>query len=539
MSYQVTARKWRPNRLDELVGQSHIAHALTNAIENDRIAHAYLFSGPRGVGKTSSARILAKSLNCEKGPTVDPCQQCSNCIEITNGSSYDVIEIDGASNRKIDDIREVRENVKYLPNKSKYKIIIIDEVHMLTDQAFNALLKTLEEPPAHVIFIFATTESHKVKITIRSRCQHYHFKRISTIDIQNQLSKIADAENIEIENQALYYIAKAADGSMRDSQSLFDQVIAYSKGKTTAQEVEEILGVFSEAEYIKFLDFLAKQDIISLLEQNHKIKEEGQSLFHFSMGIIDKLRSLLILKKCGESESVLLDISQESIEDLKGFLNIFDDEQILEMLNLTVQLNQDLKKASREDFLMESYLYRIIQYDNFIKPAKIIKRITEIEEKVLNRNTDLKIEENIIPEIVKDKNSAENKGSVNTEDTANQNNSIESFELNEKSWKKFIDLLYEKSLILFGTIEHVKEYSYNNGKIICVFDDPYFYEESNSSETKNKLTALFEELFSFRVQFEFELKEKSFDPKEEEQRKGALNNVLDTFKGTIISDDNN
>jgi len=227
-SYLVLARKWRPQLFEEVVGQQHITQTLQNAISQKRVAHAFLFTGARGVGKTSTARILAKALNCEKGPQINPCGQCTNCQEVTHGTSMDVIEIDGASNRGIDEIRELKENVRYTPAKSRYKIYIIDEVHMLTKEAFNALLKTLEEPPPHIIFIFATTEPHKIPATILSRCQRYDFKRIPFREVIGSLKRIVEEEKIQISQRGLLSIAQESEGSLRDAQSLLDQVIAYA-----------------------------------------------------------------------------------------------------------------------------------------------------------------------------------------------------------------------------------------------------------------------------------------------------------------------
>jgi len=265
-SYLVLARKWRPQLFEEVVGQQHITQTLQNAISQKRVAHAFLFTGARGVGKTSTARILAKALNCEKGPQINPCDQCTNCQEVTHGNSMDVIEIDGASNRGIDEIRELKENVRYTPAKSRYKIYIIDEVHMLTKEAFNALLKTLEEPPPHIIFIFATTEPHKIPATILSRCQRYDFKRIPFREVIGSLKRIVEEEKIQISQRGLLSIAQESEGSLRDAQSLLDQVIAYAGKNIRDEDIAEVLGLIDRKILNDTIEAIANRDVERCME---------------------------------------------------------------------------------------------------------------------------------------------------------------------------------------------------------------------------------------------------------------------------------
>ncbi len=551
MSYQVTARKWRPQTLDELVGQTHIAQSLKNAIQSGRIAHAYLFSGPRGVGKTSAARIFAKSINCEKGSSAQPCQGCSNCVEISNGTSYDVLEIDGASNRGIDQIRELRENVKYVPNKSPYKIFIIDEVHMLTDQAFNALLKTLEEPPDHVIFIFATTEVHKVKIPIRSRCQHYHFKRIPTTLIQKQLQDIAKSEGLTIEDKALFLIAKAGDGSMRDSQSLFDQVIAYSDKDITSQQVHEILGILPEDYYHQSLDHLVEKDIIGLIQLVARLIENGEDLSHFTLGLIETFRHLLIIIKCGEKEAGLLEVPSETIESLKKYTDHFSDQQIIEILNLLIQLNQDLKKSIHHQYLFESYLYRLVNYENFIQPSVLLNKLTELEARISASHPGTYVEEVKSRKLETPIASEPPKTDDDIEDVTapkkNQDNIIPISSVAKKSipnksenpqWDTFKETLSKEKPMLASFLMNTVKVEQLSGEIKLTFNESFYFEEVTKAENIDKMEQLFTQMFDKKVKFDCILIDKvESDSKPNTQRKDAITSVLDTFKGEIVSGD--
>ncbi len=400
-TYQVTARKWRPKNFDELKGQEHIAQTLTHIIDSGKIAHAYLFSGPRGVGKTTTARILAKCLNCETGPTMTPCDKCVNCGEISKGISPDVIEIDGASNRGVDRIRELRESVKYLPSKSKYKIYIIDEVHMLTTEAFNALLKTLEEPPEHVIFIFATTEPHKVKITIRSRCQHFLFKRMNLDTLKEQIKLILDSYNITYDEATVEAIGRSADGSMRDSQSIMDQVIAYSGDKLTIEDTRKVLGVSGDEKYYEFIRHLINKDITSLLALTNDIVNTGIDLGTFSVGLMETFRNLCVIKSLPKESPAILDISNEQIRELKEFTRYFDMYQLREISRRVIKLNTDIRNTVNQRFLFESFIFSIIDYENFVSFAKILKRIENIENELANLDEgELTISEDYIREIL-------------------------------------------------------------------------------------------------------------------------------------------
>src|SRR5262249_4284742 len=304
MNYQVIARKFRPQVFEDVVGQKPIVQTLQNAIQMDRIGHAYLFSGPRGVGKTTTARILAKGLNCEKGPTVTPCNVCPSCQEIATGKSIDVFEIDAASNTGVDNIRELRESAKYAAARSRYKIFIIDEVHMLSTSAFNALLTILEEPPPHVVFIMATTERHKVPATILSRCQQFIFRTISPAETQAHLRQIADREGVKIDERALSYIVKASEGSMRDAQSLLDQIIAFSGQDVVDEDVRDVLGFIPTEILDQTLDALAQHDSRALLETIGIVIDQGLNIQQYVREFIGRIRDLLVMK-LGLEERIL------------------------------------------------------------------------------------------------------------------------------------------------------------------------------------------------------------------------------------------
>lgn len=323
-AYQVIARKWRPQIFEDVVGQEHIVRTLQNAIERNRIAHAYLLVGPRGTGKTTTARIFAKALNCEKGPTIRPCNECASCRAITSGNSMDVLEIDGASNNSVDQIRDLRDDVRYAPSQGKFKIYIIDEVHMLTTAAFNALLKTLEEPPAHVKFIFATTEAHKVLPTIVSRCQRFELKPIPTAKIAGRLEFIAQEEKIDVEPAAIEAIARLASGGMRDAQSTLDQMIAFCGDRILAKDVEEVYGLLSVERIGEIARSVQEGDETGILESVEILDQDGRDFFralqdvqnHFSDLLIAALRKKEASSPDAETITRILESLRESSASL-------------------------------------------------------------------------------------------------------------------------------------------------------------------------------------------------------------------------------
>lgn len=373
MSYVVMARKYRPQVLDEVMAQEHIVRTLTNAFREERIAQSFLFVGSRGVGKTSTARIVAKILNCKnrKKGTAIPCNKCDSCIEITQGTSFDVLEIDGASNRGIDEIRNLRENVKFKPSTGTYKVYIIDEVHMLTQEAFNALLKTLEEPPAHVKFIFATTEAHRVLPTIVSRCQRYDFRRIPTITIVETLKTVARKEKISIEKEALFLIAKAAEGSMRDGESMLDQVASYSGKKVSLEEVEQILGCTNEHTYYALAEAIQTRKGADALTLVQEIVAEGKDLRQFTKGLTEYFRDILVAQSVSDAGN-LIERIPESIAEVKELSTRFSLEELLFCMSVLQNLNNNLKYSTFPQITVEVALVKMVNRADMVAISEIL-----------------------------------------------------------------------------------------------------------------------------------------------------------------------
>ena len=360
MDYQVSARKYRPGTFDDVIGQPHVVQTLVNSITTKRIAQAYLFSGTRGVGKTTVARILAKGLNCEQGPTGTPCGTCSNCLEIAQGTSVDVLEIDGASNTSVDDVREIRENVKFAAFRGKYRVYIIDEVHMLSNSAFNALLKTLEEPPAHVVFIFATTEIHKIPATILSRCQHYNFRRIARTEIVERLRHVADQDKIVIEERSLTALARASEGSMRDGLSLLDQAVAFG-GKTIVHaDLEALLGAVPQELVRATIQTITAQESAAALRVLAQLLDQGHDLRAYCAEVVEYLRNMLVVSVVTSPEEWqgLIEASAEDLEQMAADARAFTPESLQELLAIFTQAEDSLRLSAHPRFVLETAAVR-------------------------------------------------------------------------------------------------------------------------------------------------------------------------------------
>ena len=380
MVYEVLARKWRPQIFQDVIGQEHITQTLINAINADRLAHAYLFSGARGVGKTSVARILAKAINCLQIKDGNPCNKCNSCAGITEGSSVDVQEIDGASNRGIDEIRELRENIKYMPSSSRFRVYIIDEVHMLTLQAFNALLKTLEEPPQHVKFIFATTEPHKVPVTILSRCQRFDFKRIPLGLIVKQLEKITNKEGIKISRSGMSIIARESEGSMRDAESLLDQVISYTGTKVEDKNIIEILGVIDRELIFETSGAIIEGLAANCIEIVERIYNFGYDLKEFYRALMDQFRNLIICLVTPQND--LLDMTGDDREELKVQAERAGLEKLQQSLNILIAREEAFRFTSHPRLVLEIIMIKLCQLGELLSFEELLNKIEILEKRL-------------------------------------------------------------------------------------------------------------------------------------------------------------
>jgi DNA polymerase-3 subunit gamma/tau len=380
MSYLVLARKWRPQTFDEVVGQATLTRTLKNALASGRIGHAFLFSGARGVGKTTTARILAKALNCAKadGPTPDPCGECASCVEITSGSSMDVQEIDGATNNGVEQVRELRESARYNPARDRFKIWIIDEVHMLSTGAFNALLKTLEEPPPRVKFIFATTEYHKIPDTILSRCQQYDFRMIPAKELVAHLREVAAGEKIAVSDESLARIARAAEGSARDALSLFDQVLSFSGNEVKDEDLAALLGLVDRELLLAASQAVVDGSSLGLLDLVEKLSDYGADYKNFARELLLHFREVLLLKIAPESTSLLAAVVPEERARLRPLAEAYSEEDLLRILDLLAKAEDDLRRSQDPRVTLELALLKMVQMRRLVPFAELVDRVERL-----------------------------------------------------------------------------------------------------------------------------------------------------------------
>lgn len=498
-----TARKWRPQRYSEVVGQEHITTTLKNAIETHRIHHAYLFCGPRGVGKTTTARIHARAVNCLNPKDFEPCNECESCVAILEGRSLDVIEIDGASNNGIDDIRKLRENAKYPPSVGKFKMYIIDEVHMLTTSAFNALLKTLEEPPAHLLFVFATTESHKLPDTIISRCQRFEFRRMEIPTVAKQLKVIAESEKIEIDDASLLAIAKKADGSMRDSQSIFDQVIAFCGKNVKYEDLASSLNLIDEDFYFSISDSIKDKNFSQMFEISYNVINRGYDLQECANGLIEHFRNIIVVQATKDDK--FLETSENSKMRYNQEANRFSRIDLLRYINYLITTERDLKFAPQPKLRFEIALLQLASMDTSYDIETLLKELKnldfDLEDEKKNSDIDIQVPivqaikqiEPVIPEItIKVETQAIQ---IENKVTINQINIL------SEEWEKFLMARATTQNGLF--VLQTCTFEFFNDSVIIHSKSEFTINKLQSS--KSKLTEELQSYFGKRIDVNFSL----------------------------------
>jgi len=572
MSYLVFARKFRPQNLEELVGQEHVATTLKNALKQGRLAQSFLFSGTRGVGKTSSARILAKMLNCEKAKSGDePCDKCTSCEEITRGTSLDVLEIDGASNRGIDEIRNLRDNVKFKPMVGKFKVYIIDEVHMLTGEAFNALLKTLEEPPSHVKFIFATTEAHKIPLTILSRCQRFHFRRIAIPKIVETLEKIGKAEKLKLDPEALFMIAKQAEGSMRDAESLLEQMVSFCGTTLKREDVEETLDLSSTTVLFSFIGAIASKDSAQVLDLIDALVTKGQDLNHFVTGLLETFRGLLLSHIMDKPEKYL-ELSEEGKKLIETHKAQFSKEDLFMILEALQELNWKMKRTNTQRILLEISLLALATRESMESVSSLIQEIKALRQgsagrpaasspaPVIPRSQQVAqpVKKNLTPKSVAQpapvaktavaepttETTVKQQNPVSTPKKAVKQSSVELSNI-EMAWQRIIEAVKAQKMSAGTFLAEAEPIEVSKNTLVIGFPSEFRFHKDALEKRENK--ELVEGILAsatgvqLRVNYVTTKKDSleiaSTEPEEEEKSPEIINQAMEIFQGRILEKD--
>ena len=550
MSYQVLSLKLRPQRFDEVVGQTHVTRTLQNAIGLDRVAHGYIFSGPRGVGKTTTARILAKVLNCKNPKDNNPCGTCVNCTEITQGSNLDVQELDGASNRGIDEMRDLREAVKYPPNNSKYRIYIIDEVHMLTREAFNALLKTLEEPPPHVIFIMATTDAHKVPATILSRTQRFDFKHISINDISEYLKQILESENIKYDTDGIRLIAQKADGSLRDSLSLLDQTIAYASDALDVETIRDVLGIIKENVFLNIIQTIEKRDHKEVIHQLSQLIDAGYAISDFISGFNEFLRNCMIQKT---GESAKLNLSENSLNWLQTGCR-FSTADFLRMLDLSLQFESKLRFLQQPQISLEALFIKLSMMDASVDIASIlsgevpktisVKKPESQKSSISTENPDSPLVQTEPMESPQptENNPVTEKLTTPTPPVVSEpvpqqvrNLTLEDF---NNSWTEIIEGLEENNSKIAHFLEEAKLSSFDGKQLLIELVNGHRFHLKTLEKDAEQIASVINDKLNQKIKIKFHIQENNEEKPEKKKPESAEHplfmKVLETFEGEII-----
>ena len=533
--HKALSRVYRPKNFSDVIGQEHIVRTLKNQIENNNVGHAYLFCGTRGTGKTSTAKIFSRAVNCTNLHNDEPCNECENCREILEDKTMDVVEIDAASNNSVDDIRELRENVKYSPAKAKYKVYIIDEVHMLSQGAFNALLKTLEEPPSYVIFILATTEPHKIPATILSRCQRFDFKRVTVKDISSRMRYICEKEGIEADEKALNLIARNSQGALRDALSILDQCISFEGNKISYNDVIELLGSVNIEQLFDLAESIIKEDTRKSLQILNDFIIWGKDVRNLVNDLIDHFRNLMVCKISNDLDEII-SLPEETIDLLKQQAETIDTNNLIRILNILSETQDGMKISSNPRVLMEVTMMKIAQPMFDESKEALIKRIENLEQKIESGN--IKVNHISTNQTVDNfnENNQQNNNTVEKQEDENieyENLKGDDIKLVEKSWKKILQKMKEdKNQVIRALLQDVDSFNISEDTLYIIFTDNYSFAKSrlDSPATIQYVEKVIREVlnrsFSVKIALKSQLANLNTEIKKEDKGEQILKNIV-------------